>query len=301
MNTTTDQWYYSIDNQQQAGPVSSAALLAMLEAGSIHRQTLVWRDGMAQWQAFDTVADALGAAPAAPESRDVAVASAAQAEPLSPYAAPQSDVDSAGVVLAGGAVVYAGFWKRVAASIIDSLVTGAVSWMVQIPLFLLAGAGSAIFGGSSYGSEMSPVGVTMMVLAYALGFLVPLVYMSWMHSSPSQATLGKMAVGIKVTRLTGERISFWRAFGRYFGYILSSLTLCIGFVLAAFTERKQALHDFISDTLVVDKWAFTEHPEWQKPELGVVTIVVLSLAGLLLLAALIAMMMAAALIFSAFS
>jgi uncharacterized RDD family membrane protein YckC len=92
-----------------------------------------------------------------------------------------------------------------------------------------------------------------------------------------------MAVGIKLVRTDGERVSFWRAFGRLFATILSSLILMIGYLMAGFTERKQALHDMVCDTLVVDKWAYTDHPEWQREELGTVTIVILVLMGLAML------------------
>ncbi|MGN0924153.1 MAG: hypothetical protein ACI4PN_08150, partial [Ectopseudomonas mendocina] len=85
-----------------------------------------------------------------------------------------------------------------------------------------------------------------------------------------------------------EGISIARGIGRYFAAILSGLILCIGFVMAAFTERKQGLHDMLCDTLVVDKWAFTEHPEWQQRGLGTVTIVILALFGLMLLVGIVA-------------
>ena len=91
------------------------------------------------------------------------------------------------------------------------------------------------------------------------------------------ASPGKLAIGIKVVRSDGETISFLRGFGRYFGYMLSGVILCIGYLMAAFTDRKQALHDMICDTVVVDKWAFTEHPEWQNDTLGTVTKIVLAL------------------------
>ena len=78
----------------------------------------------------------------------------------------------------------------------------------------------------------------------------------------------------------GERITIARGIGRYFAAMLSGLILCIGYLMAAFTERKQSLHDMICDTLVVDKWAFTDHPEWQQRGLGTVTIVILALFGL---------------------
>jgi uncharacterized RDD family membrane protein YckC len=75
-----------------------------------------------------------------------------------------------------------------------------------------------------------------------------------MMESMKGATIGKMALGIKVTDLNGERITFGRATGRYFGKILSGLTLCIGYIIAGFSQQKQALHDILAKTLVVNKY-----------------------------------------------
>ena len=77
------------------------------------------------------------------------------------------------------------------------------------------------------------------------------LYFALMESSSKQATLGKMALGIRVTDVNGNRIGFGRATGRHFAKILSGLILGIGFLMAAFTEKKQALHDMIAGTLVV--------------------------------------------------
>lgn len=140
--------------------------------------------------------------------------------PWNPPKAPlvaQSDSD---------APIYAGFWRRWAAAVID----GILYYMVAFALALAMGEG---FGST--------------VLAIAAAWL----YHALMQSSSRQATLGKMALGIKVTSVEGERISFLRATGRYFATILSSLLLMIGYLMAAFTQRKQALHDMIASTLVV--------------------------------------------------
>jgi uncharacterized RDD family membrane protein YckC len=72
-----------------------------------------------------------------------------------------------------------------------------------------------------------------------------------MTSSDRQATVGKIAVGLKVTDLYGQRISFARATGRHFAKILSAMVLFIGYIMVAFTERKQGLHDILAGTLVV--------------------------------------------------
>ena len=73
-----------------------------------------------------------------------------------------------------------------------------------------------------------------------------------MEASSKKATLGKMALGLIVTDVNGVRLSFGRASGRYFGKILSGLILNIGFIMAAFTEKKQALHDILAGTLVLE-------------------------------------------------
>ena len=78
-------------------------------------------------------------------------------------------------------------------------------------------------------------------------------YYAGMESSSRQATIGKSIMGIYVTDLDGQRISFLRATGRYFAKILSALILMIGFIMAAFTARKQALHDMIAGTLVYSR------------------------------------------------
>ena len=77
------------------------------------------------------------------------------------------------------------------------------------------------------------------------------IYEAAMESSSKQATLGKMALRLKVTDEHGSRISFARASARYFSKILSRMILMIGYIMAGFTARKQALHDMIAGTLVV--------------------------------------------------
>ncbi len=287
------EWYYSDAQRTQHGPVTAADLAALHTKGQLPAETLVWREGMSEWKPWREMIREVIAGDAPGDARAEALVKAAEAAPddgayrpyavaePSPYAPPQARVDAnQGVVVAGGRVVYAGFWKRVAASFIDSFIATALSYMVQIPLMLVFGVGMAGLGGSGSDPFGTGMGIAMIGLIYVVAIGIPLLYFSWMHSSANQASLGKMAVGIKVVRTDGERITFWRAFGRYFAYMLGGFTLGIGYVIAAFTDRKQAMHDMICDTLVVDKWAYTDHPEWQREELGTVTIVILALAAL---------------------
>lgn len=207
----------------------------------------------------------------------------AVAEPSSPYAPPRAAVHGSTDYVGGGDVVYAGFWKRFAAYFIDSILIGIVTWVVQMIVMAGFGASAGLASRNDPGSMIASAGL----FGFLFGMIIlPLgmqaVYFAWMHASDRQATLGKMAVGIKVTDDDGHPISFARGIGRYFAGIISSLTLCIGYIMAGFTARKRALHDMVASTLVVDQWAFTAHPERQRHELGTVTIVIAVIAGVLL-------------------
>lgn len=264
------QWHYVDKNRQQQGPVEDAELVRLFRSGDISVDTLVWRSDLTDWQALGGFADQLGL-------RDAA----------SPYAPPTSEVlRDEQVVVGGGEVVYAGFWKRVAAYIIDSFVAGFVGAIIGGIVGGLLGATLLNSGGMS-GSAGALMGIQM--VGNLIGMLLGMAYYAGMHASSSMATLGKMAVGIKVVRSDGSRISFLRGVGRYFGLFVSSITLGIGFFMAGFTERKRALHDMLCDTLVVDKWAFTEHAQLQRRELGGVTIAVLAVGGLLFVGAIVMM------------
>ena len=286
------EWYYSDAQRTQHGPVGAADLAALHTRGLLPPETLVWRDGMSEWRPWREMIREVIAGDAAGDALAEAMVQAAVTTPddgayrpyaiaeASPYAPPQARVGEAHDVVSGGRVVYAGFWKRVAANFIDAFVTAALTYAIQIPIMLVFGVGMAGLG-SGEDPFASGTGIAMLGLIYVISIGIPLLYFSWMHSSAHQASLGKMAVGIKVVRTDGQRITFWRAFGRYWALVLSGLALLIGYIMAAFTERKQALHDMICDTLVVDKHAYTDHPEWQREALGTVTIVILALAGLL--------------------
>ena len=93
----------------------------------------------------------------------------------------------------------------------------------------------------------------MLMMGSALGTVVEWLYHSLMESSRYQGSLGKMALGIVVTDMSGRRISFGRATARHFSKIVSGLTIYIGFMMAGWTRQKQALHDMIAGCLVIRK------------------------------------------------
>ncbi len=92
----------------------------------------------------------------------------------------------------------------------------------------------------------------ILILAYLAGLVIGWLYFAVQESSESQATIGKKAMGIVVTDLDGRRLTFMNATGRYFGKIPSAIFL-IGYIMALFTEKKQALHDILAGTLVVER------------------------------------------------
>jgi len=195
-------------------------------------------------------------------------------EPRSPYAPPSAPLLRDDEVHLGGEIVHAGFRKRLAAYFIDGLIISLLGAVIGG----LMGAALGIGGGLGKG------GITAIQLVVQLAtFILTACYYGWFYASVQQATPGKMAIGIKVVRGNGEGTGFWRGFARYFAMIPSGLILGVGFLMAGFTERKQALHDMICDTVVVDKWAFTAHPDRQREELGTTALLVLVVGGLSLL------------------
>jgi uncharacterized RDD family membrane protein YckC len=103
------------------------------------------------------------------------------------------------------------------------------------------------------GIDIDAIRTVASAIGNVIGIILNWLYYTLFEASSKQATLGKMALGIKVTDLDGEPITFARANGRYWAKIISTLTLLVGYIMAAFTERKQALHDILAGCLVVQK------------------------------------------------
>ncbi len=140
---------------------------------------------------------------------------------------------------------YAGFWIRVGAYLIDTILL----YIVQIIIAAMFGVSIGAMSGLGDAGEAAATGMAT-VVSLIMVFL-SIAYFVIMESGPWQATLGKKAVGIIVTDENGGRISPLRAIGRYLAKILSALILFIGFIMVAFTDKKQGLHDMICSTLVV--------------------------------------------------
>ena len=155
-------------------------------------------------------------------------------------------------------VRYAGFWLRFVAYIIDSFILQFAGFILALP-FVGAIIFSAFRIASTEGefNQETLMGITGIIGAVFTLILLTAVagwlYFALMESSKTQGTLGKMALGLKVTDMDGNRIGFGRATGRYFGKIISGMIMYIGYIMAGLTEKKQALHDMMAGCLVVRK------------------------------------------------
>lgn len=142
---------------------------------------------------------------------------------------------------------YSGFWQRVAAQLIDGII---IDIFVSIGTFLVD---QVFIFNMSIGYLFNSIDPIFLVFKtwYMLGYwCILLSYEVLFIGSVLEATPGKLMIGIKVVDKHGDRISYLRSLGRFFSKFFSAI-LAIGFIMIAFTERKQGLHDKIMGTLVI--------------------------------------------------
>jgi len=234
------------------GPFTRAQVAEKLQSGEFSLNDLAFVEGLSQWTPLrEVLARVDGMTTPAP----------------SPVAAPPAAVAAysyAATMAPPAHLVYAGFWLRFVAYLVDGLIVGAVVFaavfFIGILVGIVAGASGAGFSRqwSITGNDLAQpnsaaVALIFLVEAVIWGgtLMLSWLYFALLESGPAQATYGKRVLGLRVTDMAGERIGFGRASGRFFGKIVSGLTFYIGFMMAGFTERKQALHDMMAGTLVV--------------------------------------------------
>jgi uncharacterized RDD family membrane protein YckC len=210
-----DQSWYVQGDGKALGPLSGDAIRDLIAKGSVRRATLVAKVGATQWVELGqepALARLLGGAPGS---------------------------TPAGRTVAAQGVVYAGFWIRLLAYIID--------YVIIVVTAVVAGAIVAFFA----------LGAVIEDDAWIQGFeiigisLVSVFYFVYFPSGRWQATPGKRICGIHIVRTNGERVTGWLAFGRSLAYIISSIPLYFGFFMIGWTDQKKGLHDIICGTRVV--------------------------------------------------
>jgi uncharacterized RDD family membrane protein YckC len=255
--TQSMNWYYAEGGQQQ-GPATEEELRDLVEAGVVKGDTLVWHEGLADWQPYRRVKG---------EGRPVEVA---EPQPAAAEMPPEDGVVCSQCnkifardeavrfgdtwVCAGckpvyvqrlkegaalpGALKYAGFWIRFAAKFVDGIVMRVVG--------MAAGYATGLALAPATGSGAA----TTFVVAYTLGFILDIAYRT-VFVGAFGATPGKMAVKVRIVTAEGTKVSYARALARALAEYISALILLIGYIMAAFDGEKRTLHDRICGTRVV--------------------------------------------------
>lgn len=254
-------WYYSAGDQR-VGPVSTDEFRSRVNDGTVQSDTLVWRQGMRDWAPFGTTGgiDALGVSEGASSG-----AGQVQCVECGRMFAASDVIDFRGNsvcatckpiffqkfkegITVGADMHFAGFWIRFVAVLIDSVILFIVNSLLQL-LFTLAGAG--LSQGSSGAADDVPAGFIVVFLVFMfVSIAINFGYQTYPVAKYG-GTPGKLVLGLKIVRPTGENITMLRAFARIFAQMLSGIIFYIGYIMAAFDDEKRALHDRICDTRVI--------------------------------------------------
>ncbi len=258
-NLTTMNWYYA-DNGERKGPLTEYDFTSLARSGGIKADTLIWREGMPDWQ------------PLSQARPDLVIASGAPS--IGGLVVPEQQKDLVvqqmreGVLPANFATqapnpygfIYAGFWIRFAAKFIDLILMTIVNYALMfLMLGSVAGFGGMMGGDPEFQRKMqndptaSFAFLGMMLLYYVVVLGIHVAYnglLTWKYGG----TLGKLAVGLKVVRADGLPLTLGRSIGRAFADLLNSFACSLTYLMVAFDEpEKRALQDHICGTRVVQK------------------------------------------------
>ena len=224
---------------ERHGPYKEDDVRQWLRSGQVSRDDLGWYEGLADWQPLSVLfADEVPVMP----------------PPFAAATTPSALPSTTTVALED----YAGFWKRVAAYILDAIILYIPGTLIQKMM-----GGDVAEATMKQAQQAAPGDLhvlmaamnqyyTTMLPAVLLITVITWLYFAFCESSAWQATPGKLALGIRVTDMQGARISLPRALGRYPAKYLSAIVLGIGFLMVGWTRRKQGLHDMIAGTLVLN-------------------------------------------------
>jgi uncharacterized RDD family membrane protein YckC len=262
------EWYYA-DSGQRVGPITETDLQSLYVSGKVKLDTLVWKAGMPEWQPFSATSPAFGPQTANGQfctecgrqygSSDLLAFGAARVCSDCKDVFFQRVREQGSAVAAQSAfLLYAGFWIRAVARLIDGLILG----VFFVILMVLAGVffRRSLFAGlTNPNAPISPSAIGAIYAAFGLIYLISIgvsvLYESWFVANRG-GTPGKLVLGLRIVRANGAALTPGRSIGRAFAYILDSVVpFAIGFIIAGFDDQKRALHDHICDTRVIRKLA----------------------------------------------
>lgn len=241
------QWHYA-NGGNRVGPVTPGAFETLVADGVVKGDTLVWTKGMAEWLPWSQIG---------PTSATCAASGGRYLQrDMVPYEGKFISNEHKELyfqrlqegVAAAGQMVYGNFGTRFAAKLID----GVINWVVNTAINL--GLVALFFGSFRVQPQADPHALGKFMAFQGTTFLCSQAFSLtyyWFFLSRFAATPGKLALGLKVVRSDGSRLTNGRIVARYFSEILSALILAIGYLMAAFDEERRTLHDRICDTRVI--------------------------------------------------
>jgi len=273
-------WYYS-DGVKQLGPVPEEELIELRRSGVVTADTLIWREGMANWTRYQEAGPAVNldaASPIAdapplilvrpPVSQEGPEAVCAECGKIFPKAEMiahgqwfvcahckpvfvQKLSEGARVGSAGSPIRlrYAGFWIRFAAKFVDGIILSVVLYVPMLILILARGGNIEDMAGRRNSFDTQDVLILIWQILYYVFYASYEIFFIGRYG----ATPGKMACRIRVVTPEGEAVGYGRATGRFFANLLSMIVCYIGYIMAGFDDQKRALHDHVCGTRVVYK------------------------------------------------
>ena len=220
---TEKLWHYVDASRQKNGPVAAGVIKDAYQRGELRPDSLVWHAQLPQWQSLAEHAEALGI-----------------------------NLSRTSITLPNGVEVkYANFFHRWAAFVVDQ-------WLLSsVALLLVFGTAAAIYFLAGFSFEKDPDAAVILMACSVLAYMLLYIGMSgsyhiYFESSSRHGSLGKQYLGLHVTTDQGLALDRRTAALRWFSAALSHLSQNIGFLMAAFTQKRQALHDFLASTLVLE-------------------------------------------------
>ena len=246
-------WYYAESNQQK-GPVSETELDQLFQRGQITAATLIWKEGMANWEAYSVVRGSAAQASTAAGAGEAVCSQCGKifkSDEVIRYGDKSVCAGCKpvflqklreGATLSASDMEYAGFGIRLLAKFVDGIILQVINGILTFLGLMVAGMGSR-------GSEPN---FAVIGLTYFITFSVHVIYNTFFVGAYG-ATPGKMVCKLQIVNADGSKVSYAKACGRSFAEFLSSFTCLIGYIMAAFDDEKRALHDRVCDTRVIRK------------------------------------------------
>jgi uncharacterized RDD family membrane protein YckC len=250
-------WYYGVNGQRQ-GPVEDAALETLELSGTIEWSTPVWRQGMAAWKPFGEIFQRASVLchecgrqvdeEPAVRYRDLFICPGCKTLFFQKVSQGLASEESA---------QYCGFWIRFCARMLDGLILAAATFPLtlinQVIIFRfypISGPGNGIerFENTAQLGPFLTIQAGFVLISLVLAFIYEAILVGRFQGTP-----GKLLLRMRIVRSDFSRLTYGRAAMRFFGKMLSDLTMYIGYLMVGFDPQKRALHDYIADTRVIKR------------------------------------------------